>query len=498
MQSFLGIDVLTDLLIMGRVGVYTDMPVLAGFNTMADEGAARPYTYMYRVEDILSWAVAKPEQPGDFTALLLRDRGIDYNNGFAHGAYLPSGGYTRYRFVWIDPADGMVKMKLMDEKDNILDLQGNPTSGDGIIHLELDRIPFTMLNIGGSLLKDVYKHQVALLNLGSSDVSYALKANFPFYVEQKDPHANASHLQQNVNDDGTTTTSDNSEAGEQARAGVTHGRTYDLKAEKPSFIHPSPEPLEASMKLQEKLEDDIRKLVNLAVQNKMGQRAISAEAMKLSDQGLEAGLSFIGLVLESAERDVATHWAAYENKDVNKRKIATVKYPDRYSLKNDEDRVKEATQLSELMYTVPGQTVKKELSKNIVTALLAGKVNTETIDTIFAEIDSAGYTTSDPDTIIALVEAGLCGEETGSEATGFNEDEAAKARADHIDRATRIMEAQEKVKADNDSAARGVSDLDPDKDSGKKERGKATDTDTDPENADKTRGEGKDLKKGTK
>jgi hypothetical protein len=93
MQSFLGIDVLTELLVMGRVGVYVDMPVLAGLRTMADEGNARPYTYMYAVEDILSWSVAKPEEPGDFTAILLRDRGINYNQGFAHGAYLPSGGY---------------------------------------------------------------------------------------------------------------------------------------------------------------------------------------------------------------------------------------------------------------------------------------------------------------------------------------------------------------------------------------------------------------------
>jgi len=498
MQSFLGIDVLTELLVMGRSGVYTDMPQLSGLRTMADEGNARPYCYMYRVEDILSWAVAKPEEPGDFTAVLLRDRGVDYNQGFAHGAYLPSGGYTRYRFIWIDPVDRQVKMKLMDEEDNLLDLQGNEIKGgDGIIPLELTRIPFTMLNIRGSLLKDVYKHQSALLNLGSSDVSYALKANFPFYIEQIDARAVGGHLKRHVNDDGSTETSDNSEAGTQERSGVTHGRTYDLKAEAPSFIHPSSEPLLASIKLQEKIEDDIRKLVNLAVQNKMGQRAISAEAMKLSDQGLEAGLSYIGLVMESAERQIAEHWAAYESKDYDKRQIATIKYPDRYSLKNDEDRVKEATALSELMYAVPGTTVKKELSKTIVTALLAGRVPTDTIDTIFKEIDEAGYTTSDPETIIRLVEAGLCGEETGSEATGFDDDEYKKAREDHIDRATRIMEAQEKIRADSvdNAAARGLPDVDPDKTSGKTERDEANDTTTEAKKTDKTRGDGKDLNK---
>jgi hypothetical protein len=498
MQSFLGIDVLTELLVMGRVGVYVDMPVLAGLRTMADEGNARPYTYMYAVEDILSWSVAKPEEPGDFTAILLRDRGINYNQGFAHGAYLPSGGYTRYRFIWVDPIDLKVKMRLMDEDDNPLNLYGDPVSTveEGIISLDLDRIPFTMLSIGGSLLKDVYKHQVALLNLGSSDVSYALKANFPFYVEQRDMRNTGAHLKQHVDDDGTTTTSDNSEVGQDARTGVSHGRTYDMKANEPSFIHPSPEPLMASIKLQEKLEDDIRKLVNLAVQNKIGQRAISAEAMKLSDQGLEAGLSYIGLILEGAERRIAEHWAAYENRNVDQRDIATIKYPDRYSLKNDEDRVKEATELAELIYTVPGTTAKKELAKGIVNALLSGKVNVETIDKIYGEIDEAEYTTSDPDMIIRSQEAGLCGEQVASVALGFSEDEYLVARADHLARAKAIAEAQAGAKAEAGMAARGVEDLDADKKSGEKEKEDASDPTLKEDKKPPVRGEGKDLNKG--
>ena len=39
------------------------------------------------------------------------------------------------------------------------------------------------------MIKDVVNHQIALLNLGSSDVNYALKSNFPFYIEQKDQRA---------------------------------------------------------------------------------------------------------------------------------------------------------------------------------------------------------------------------------------------------------------------------------------------------------------------
>jgi len=499
MQQFLGIDVLTELLVMGRAGVYTDMPILSGHHSMADEGNARPYNYMYKVEDILSWTVAKPEEPGEFTAILLRDQGIDYNQGFAPGVRLPCGGFIRYRFLWVDPVDRMVRMKLLDNKDGLLDWDGNTiTSGDGITRLELDRIPFTMLDIGGSLLKDVYKHQIALLNLGSSDVSYALKANYATYIEQTDLRAVGTHLKKSIDDDGTSNTSNNSKPGIEARTGVTYGRKYDLKADAPSFIHPSSEPLLASMKLQEKLEDDIRKLVNLAVQNKVGQRAISAEAMKLSDQGLEAGLSYIGLILEGAERRIAEHWAAYENKDPHKRQIATIKYPDRYSLKNDEDRIKEAKELAELMYTVPGVAVKKELSKNIVTALLSGKANTKTIDGIFAQIDNSNYATSDPETIIRAHEAGLVGEQTASVALGFSPEEYLQARKDHIARAEAIMKAQQagKEESNEDMAARGLPDLDPDKKSGEGERDDANDTTLKVGKKTPDRGEGKNLNKG--
>ena len=57
------------------------------------------------------------------------------------------------------------------------------------MELELTRIPFVLLDIGDSMIKDVVNHQIALLNLVSSDVNYALKSNFPFYIEQKDVRA---------------------------------------------------------------------------------------------------------------------------------------------------------------------------------------------------------------------------------------------------------------------------------------------------------------------
>jgi len=495
MQSFMGINVLTELLVMGRVGVYVDSPVLTGAGTLADVGNHRPYLYPYVAEDILAWTIAKPEQPGYFKALLLRDRGVDFKMELNYGIQMPTGTFTRYRLIWLDEMTGRVNMMFYDHEDNPIDQWGMPVSPDQPIQLDMDRIPFAMMDIGGSLLKDVSYHQKALLNLVSSDINYALKSNFPFYVEQKDMRAVGAHLKDHVLDDGSSFTSKNEKPGKNVTSGVSHGRVYDLKADQPAFINPSSEPLVASMKLQEKLEDDIRKLVNLAVQNKVGQRVTSAEALKLSDQGLEAGLSYIGLVLEGAERQIAEFWAAYENKNESNRKIALVKYPDRYSLKDNKDRIEEAERLSDLMDTVPGDTVKKEVAKSIAVALLSGRVDVAKLDTIFGEIDGANYTTSDAEVIIKSQEAGLVSEKTASEALGFGPDEIEQARKDHAARAIRILQAQTSARQTVDAQARGVEDLSADKEEGRREREEATDTTTEVDKKKPQRGEGKSLDK---
>lgn len=481
MNAFIGIDVLTELLVMGKVGVFIDAPRSKG-ETLADVNGARPYLYRYRVEDILSWSCTKPEEPTEFQALLLRDKGLDYATHEVESIELPSGEYERYRLLWVDEDDGFVRVQFYDSIGKPIDADGNEQVIEEPMTLALRRIPFVMFDIDDSLLKDVVKHQSALLNLTSSDVAYALKANFPFYTEQQDMRAVGDHLKHGVNPDGTATAGGQGAMRREMKVGPTHGRVYDIRAERPGFIHPSPEPLEASLKLQEKLEDDIRKLVNLAVQNKVGRRVTSAEALKMSDQGLEAGLSYIGLVLEGGERKIADHWAAYEERQINRRKVAVIKYPDRYSLKTDKDRIDEASELSKLMFTVPGVTVKKELAKDIVTSLLGGKIDVETMNKIFSEIDKADYTTSDPDVIIRSKEAGLVGEQTASMALGFDEDEYLQARKDHADRAARILLAQTKAQiGDSENAekpgARGVEDIssEPEQE-GKEERTEATDT----------------------
>jgi len=283
-----------------------------------------------------------------------------------------------------------------------------------------------------------------------------------------------AHLKHAATEDGTATSGGQGAADTNIKVGATHGRTYDKGMNPPAFINPSAEPLRASLELQERLKRDIRELVNLAVSS-LAVRT-SAESKAMDNQGLEAGLSYIGLLLESAERQIAEHWAAYEERNVLKREVAMIRYPERYSLKSDADRIKEAKDLQTLMGAVPGRAVKRELAKGIVQALLGGKISVDDLDGISREIDGAHYTTSDPNVIIQAVINGVCGAKTGAIALGFDDDEYLAARQDHAERLKIIAGSQGVGQGSSDPAARGVTDLSGDPNAGAEEKAASRDT----------------------
>ena len=488
MNAFLGVKVLTELLLMGRVGVFVDAPAMAPAANLLDAQKASPYLYCYQIEDILSWTSSKPEAPSEFQAVLLRDTVMQFDQVWL----LPTIEVQRYRFLWIDPVTQHVNLQFYDLQGTPVDAQNNP---GGPIKLELSRIPFVLLDIGRSMIRDVCQQQIALLNLGSSDVNYVLRSNFPFYVEQKDMRATGAHLKHAATEDGTSTSGGQGAADTNIKVGATHGRTYDKGMNQPSFINPSSEPLNASLALQDRLKRDIRELVNLAV-SALAVRA-SAESKAMDNQGLEAGLSYIGLLLESAERQIAEFWAAYEERSPSKREVATIKYPERYSLKSDSERIKEAQELQNLASKIPGRRVKRELAKVTVATLLSGKVNVDELDAINQEIDTANYITSDSNVLIQAVMNGVCGEETASVALGFDRDEYKKARADHMARIQRIAESQGVLQKEKDGqkasdpGSRGLQDLSVNPNAGEQEKAVSRETDLQPTTAPRVRGKGR-------
>ena len=321
-------------------------------------------------------------------------------------------------------------------------------------------------------MQDICYHQIALLNLRSSDVSYALRANYPFYIEQRGPQL-GSHLKRAATD-GSAREGDLGDTDENVMLGATQGRTYQKGMNAPAFINPSSGPLKASMDLQDSLKAEIRELVNLAV-GSLARR--SAESKGMDNQGLEAGLSYLGLVLQNGENQIAEFWAAYEEKNANKRDIAAIRYPDQYSLKSEKDRIAEAEALQKVAVAIPGRLIKRELAKSMVGILLNGKATLEKIEEIQDEIDGTPYTTSDPSVIVSAQAGGIIGNQVAGMALGFEDDEYERANADHAERIARIAIAQmpKEVAPVANPAARGVDDLDANVKAGGDEKAAARD-----------------------
>lgn len=498
MSAFIGRDILPELLSMGRVGVFVDMPPLDG-PTLADKEDKKPYLYWYRAEDIRSWAFFTKDEgdPTEYKALLLRERHYAMDR---HWSELPAETQDRYLYLWIGQ-DGYVHCQYYKNNGDPMYPEGATTP---VIRLNIRKIPFVVFELSDSLMADIADYQIALMNLASTDMAFALKANFPFYTEQEDWRVKSPYLKSGdtqtttqtvINPggtdlaffgvpEGTSSAIVNQETSREIRVGVTSGRTYPKDVERPGFINPSPEPMTVSMEKQKQLKDEIRQLVALAITS-LTPRQASAESKGMDNQSLEAGLSYIGLELEFGERKIAYFWSLYEGGET-----PTVIYPTQYSLLSDAERRQIATDLKELLPHVNSLTFQREVAKQIARIVLGMKVPADTLAKIMDEIDKSVVIVSDPKAIEIDVQNGLVSNETASRARGYPPGEVKKAEDDHAKRLARIAESQAAAKVPGDPGARGVSDLSGNANAGKDEKTASQKDQTSRESVqDRTRGE---------
>lgn len=455
MGDFIGTQVLQELIVLGKVGVYVDKPKMEG-ETLKDSQVDRPYLYYYTAEQILSWAVDADQ---NLTSLLLQDtrRITDEEFGLVMGTEIV---YRHLRLT-----DEGVQVTFYNTKDEKL---------EGGTLLALTRIPFVLFEISTSLMTDIADYQVALLNLASSDMVNA-KGNFPFYVEQYAPTFDLGMLKQADPDSDGTEDEANKSKDKAIDIGAAQGRRYPTGMDQPAFIHPSSEPLIASMQKQDRMIKEIREIINLSITNLEPSRE-SAESKDKDNEGLEAGLATIGMELNYGEREIAAIWAEYEGSG----KPAVITYPDDYKLLTDAERRAEAKDAEEMMGKIPSHTYKQVMAKKIVKLTLGNKATPDTLEKINTEIDSAEVIISDPATIRSDHEAGLVSDELASKLRGYPEGEYKKAQADHAERATRILAAQ-------------TSNVDLGNDPDREEKIKANEQNPDltKDGSDGTRGEGK-------
>ena len=164
MNNYVGRHILPDLLTIGKIGVFVDRERVNG-KTLNETRGKTPYIYAYRAEDILAWTLSQ-NSPSEFTEVLLRDvveKKFEQTN-------LVCDVIERFRRVYIGE-NGRVVVEFYNADGKL----------EESFQLGLKKIPFVLFQLTGSLMEDVADYQIALLNLGSSDMNYVLRANFPFY-----------------------------------------------------------------------------------------------------------------------------------------------------------------------------------------------------------------------------------------------------------------------------------------------------------------------------
>lgn len=420
MDDFIGSVILQELIVMGRVGVYIDKPEINDNETLLNAELKRPYLYHYIAEEIRAWSYDSQLQ---LTNLLLQDTRdvIDEDTGLVKE--------TEIVYRHLRKTDAGIEVKFYNTKDEELTEEATV--------LDLERIPFVLFEISSSLMVDVADYQVALLNLASSDMKYSVSSNFPFYVEQYNPGFHMDMLKQATPSDEGGSDEAKKSKDKEIKVGVSQGRRYPKGTERPAFIHPSSEPLTASMQKQKNLVAEIRQIINISITNLEPQR-LSEESKQHDDRGLEAGLSYIGMELSYGERGIAEIWAMYEGSKSG----ATIKYPDEYKLISDEKRMDMADKYEEMLGKIPSKTYKQIMAKKIVKLSLGNTATPDTLETINKEIDDVAAIISDSEQIRSDHEAGLVGDELASRLRGYPDGEYKIAQADHAKRAVRVLQAQ--------------------------------------------------------
>lgn len=486
MNYFMNIRVLDELLPMSRVGVFVDMPKEVG-ETLVN--VDRPYIYLYQAEDIRSYT---RDRNGNFTSVLL----IDHTYSYDIDTQLPLEECSEYRFLytkWIDGVGNRVFCRFYDEKgyqkgivnSSALEMEMETDDSYDIQLGNLTEIPFHLLDIENSLLADAANYQIAHMNMASSDTWFATRANFPFYIEPFDPRSESPHIKHEATDtfentDYYTSVTNTTNANEIA-VGPTRGRRYPIGTNQPAFIHPSTDPLKASMAKQDQMKAEIRELITLSV------TGLAATNRQVEDQGPQNGLAFIAMILENAENRIAYFWSMYEGSKT----LAEVQYPEQYEILKPEQIEKEVTSLSKLIDQTTSMTLKRRCMKVIAELKVSGYVKQVELAKIFSEIDSGDVVIADNLSIKNDLEGGLVSLNLASKARGYPEGEVDKAANDHAERLARIQAAQTPVADLNpkvDPQARGLPDLSGNPKAGQTEKAAVRDQTTNPVPTDPTRG----------
>lgn len=450
MDYFLARDILPELLVMRKVGIFVDMPII-GNPTKAVASSYTPYVYIYHRECIEDYAEDPTLLYGGVSSVVL----VDYVDVIDPETGLKTGYEKIRRHLYVGE-DGAVYEKRIKSNESGKDVTP--------IRLDITVIPFFIADLGVSLMKSVADLQIAILNLSSSDIAQTLSANFPLYLEQVDTTGFNPYAAKTEDADGV-------QEATKIKTGPKTGRMYGKNLDAPSYLSYPVESLQVSMDKQQQCERQIRTQLHLTLSHVTAPRGASAESKKLEGRGLETGLSNLALTLQAIESNVADLFAMYTGTEA-----AEVIYPRVFQLLTDQERITIAEDLLTLTDKMPSRSAQNDLIKQAVDMLLGNRLTRTELQTIHTEIEKAPIALVDTEKVIQMLEIGNVDMESVAASKGYPKDTVEKAAKEHEERATRIAMAQSKATyqpdQQEDPGARGNKDMDPTKQGAKNEKNK--------------------------
>lgn len=390
MTAFMGLQFLPLLMAQGKRFICVDAPPKDDAETK-DEEPGNPWVWAVNCENVRSWSY---DAKGQLKAIAILESidSVDEETQLVNG----SSQRTRYyRMVdanfKLTPDKGStfksvqgpgVLLRFLDNEDKDI-LQP--------IVLDLSRIPVIESRMVQALCKDIAGHAKALVNLNSTDMNFLFRGNFPIFTKQRGNGGNGIkpvNKHNAIQPGRETETMDRTVDGEDNRpsteSGTNKGQYYEMKAERPGFISPGTENVKVSMDKQAKITDDIDELLDLSLASQAKGKLMQSGSSKKADRvDLDAGLGYVGQLMETAEREVAE--VVHEFMGSTAKPL--VKYPTTYSIKTEEERVSDAKDLFAVASEPNEPTAQAELHKRGIELMLGTVVDSDTMDTILSAVD---------------------------------------------------------------------------------------------------------------
>lgn len=436
MNSFIALEVIPMLLTQGKRIVVVDAPPMKEGATRAEDNG-RPFFFAVDAEDVLSWSY-DTEGRIDVVLLQLVEDQVDPDTKLVVASRIV---YRYMRLLGDDESKvtGVGTLNGPGVLVQTFDNEGKEIS-DAYV-LPLARVPVVEFSLVDSIMSEIADHQIAMLNLASTDMDFLWRGNFPIYTEQQPkstqmirPRGTKGKTGEEVAEDtdtmGTGMDPGTGENKRQRRAGNAKGIAYKEGMERPDFINPATDNLTASMTKQEAIAKEIRILVDLALVSLSVKAIEQSGASKMADRvGEEAGLAYIGRSLETGERELAAIWHEMNGDTAT----IEIKYPTDYSVKTLEERREEAKTLRDLRSAVRSVTYQREIDKRTADVLLKTLVDIETMAIIEKEVNAADYYDDDTERAKVVqqdVLQGIVSKETAARLRGYDSKEPSRALAE--------------------------------------------------------------------